>query len=58
MQKIPKGWEVKRLGEIFNIVTGKTPSKKIREYFNGNIPFVKPSDLDLSDYIENSEDTL
>ena len=58
MNKIPKGWEVKKLGEIFNIVTGKTPSKKIREYFNGNIPFVKPSDLDLSDYIENSEDTL
>lgn len=58
MNKIPKGWEVKKLGEIFNIVTGKTPSKKIREYFNGNIPFVKPSDLGLSDYIENSEDTL
>lgn len=58
MHKIPKGWEVKKLGEIFNIVTGKTPSKKIREYFNGNIPFVKPSDLGLSDYIENSEDTL
>lgn len=58
MNKIPKGWEAKKLGEIFNIVTGKTPSKKIREYFNGNIPFVKPSDLDLSDYIENSEDTL
>lgn len=58
MHEIPKGWEVKKLGEIFNIVTGKTPSKKIREYFNGNIPFVKPSDLDLSDYIENSEDTL
>lgn len=58
MNKIPKDWEVKKLGEIFNIVTGKTPSKKIREYFNGNIPFVKPSDLDLSDYIENSEDTL
>lgn len=58
MNKIPKGWEVKKLGEIFNIVTGKTPSKKIHEYFNGNIPFVKPSDLDLSDYIENSEDTL
>lgn len=58
MHEIPKGWKVKKLGEIFNIVTGKTPSKKIREYFNGNIPFVKPSDLDLSDYIENSEDTL
>lgn len=58
MNKIPKGWEAKKLGEIFNIVTGKTPSKKIREYFNGNIPFVKPSDLGLSDYIENSEDTL
>ncbi|MGC8729741.1 MAG: restriction endonuclease subunit S, partial [Elusimicrobiales bacterium] len=43
---IPKSWEVVRLGEIGKIVTGNTPSKKVKEYWeNGEIDFIKPPDL-------------
>lgn len=35
-----------RLGAIAEIVTGGTPSKKHPEYYGGNFPFYKPSDLD------------
>ena len=45
----PKGWEVKPLGELFQISTGKTPSTKDSENFNGNIPFVTPPDFNSDD---------
>lgn len=41
----PKGWKVKTLKELGDIQTGKTPSTKVEEYFEGDIPFVTPSDL-------------
>jgi len=34
------------LGEVARIETGTTPSKKNPDYHGGNIPFVKPGDLD------------
>jgi type I restriction enzyme S subunit len=43
---IPKGWRVAKLFEIGKIITGKTPSTKIPEYFGGDIPFITPSDMD------------
>lgn len=37
----PKQWEVKKLGEIFEISSGGTPSKNIKDYWeNGNIPWI------------------
>jgi type I restriction enzyme S subunit len=47
----PKGWEVKPLGDLFQISTGKTPSTKDSENFNGNIPFVTPPDFNSDDEI-------
>lgn len=41
----PKGWKVKTLKELGDIQTGKTPSTKVEEYFEGDIPFVTPSNL-------------
>ncbi|MFO5474073.1 MAG: restriction endonuclease subunit S, partial [Dolichospermum sp.] len=43
---IPKGWRVGKLGDLGKIVTGKTPSTKVAEYFGGNVPFITPSDMD------------
>ena len=51
-------WQECELKDIFTIVTGKTPSKKIDNYFGGNIPFVKPPDLDKNLFIDLTEDTL
>jgi len=47
-------WIEKRLGEIGKITTGKTPSTKQQEYWNGNILFVTPLDIQNNKYIENA----
>lgn len=46
--KIPKDWEVVKLGSnkvSVLIKSGSTPSKKVKDYWNGNIPFVTQSDM-------------
>ena len=53
-----RGAETRRLGEIGQVVTGSTPSKAKKEYYGGDIPFFKPSDLDAGYSVEKSVDTL
>ncbi len=44
--KIPKGWEVKTLGDVVDIVGGTTPSTKIVKYWeNGTHYWATPKDL-------------
>jgi type I restriction enzyme S subunit len=43
--ELPKGWEVKKLGEVGEIVSGGTPSTKIPEYWGGKISWITPADL-------------
>ncbi len=39
-------WPVVKLGDIFNITSGGTPSRRKPEYYdNGNIPWIKTGDL-------------
>ena len=38
-------WDIKKLGEVGNIYTGKTPSTTDQSNFVGSIPFATPSDL-------------
>jgi len=45
VENIPKHWQVKKLGEIGEIVSGGTPSTKVTEYWNGNISWISPADL-------------
>lgn len=42
---IPKGWEIKSIGKIGNVVGGGTPSTSIEEYWGGDIPWITPADL-------------
>lgn len=43
---IPKGWEVKTLGEIVETIGGGTPKTNIPEYWeNGDIDWYSPTDL-------------
>lgn len=44
-----------RVGDIGTTITGKTPSTKYSEYFNGDIMFVTPVDLKQNYYIDKSE---
>ncbi len=40
--KIPEHWNVVKLGEVCDVKSGGTPSKKKREYWeNGNIPWIR-----------------
>ncbi|MEJ5240897.1 MAG: restriction endonuclease subunit S, partial [Anaerolineales bacterium] len=43
---IPAHWRVVRLGEVGEIVTGKTPPTSNDEYWDGTIPFITPVDLE------------
>lgn len=42
---IPKGWSPKMVKEFGEVITGKTPSTKRSEYYDGNIPFIKTPDM-------------
>jgi len=45
MKNLPKGWEIKKLKEIGEVISGGTPSTTVSEYWNGNISWISPSDL-------------
>ncbi|MEJ6122807.1 restriction endonuclease subunit S [Vibrio sp. 2-Bac 85] len=57
--QIPTGWEVKRIKDLGDVNTGKTPSKKKQEYYNNaDVPFLKTPDMhgaifsvDIGDYL-------
>jgi type I restriction enzyme S subunit len=42
----PDGWRVCKLGELGQVVTGKTPPTKHKEYYGGETPFITPTDMD------------
>jgi len=49
-----EGWEVKKLGEIAEIVGGGTPSSFIPHYWNGTINWFTPTEVGKSKYIFES----
>jgi type I restriction enzyme S subunit len=42
---IPKGWNIKVISDFGKVVTGKTPSTKVPEYWGDQIPFVTIPDM-------------
>lgn len=58
VEEADESWEVKRLDELGNIICGKTPSKKITKYFNGEIPFIKIPEMHNNIYVFDTEDSL
>jgi type I restriction enzyme S subunit len=53
--KIPRDWNVKTTREIGEVITGITPSTVVEEYWNGNYPFVTPTDITGKKYVEKTE---
>jgi len=41
-----KGWPVRRIGDLANVITGSTPPSKKSGMFGSEIPFVTPGDLE------------
>ncbi len=43
---VPEVWEVRKLGDFGEVITGKTPSKKVDEYWNSqDVPFIRTPDM-------------
>lgn len=55
---IPEGWIVQELQSFGKIFTGKTPPTKNREYYGGNIPFIKTPDLHEDFFVFHTEENL
>jgi type I restriction enzyme, S subunit len=55
---IPEGWEVRTLACFGKVVTGKTPSKKVPEYFGDYLPFIKTPDMHGDIFCIDSEEKL
>ncbi|MGE5631961.1 MAG: restriction endonuclease subunit S [Caulobacteraceae bacterium] len=56
--RIPKGWEVKKLLEIGDIVTGNTPKTSDKGNYGSEYLFVSPADLGSKKYIEKTSKML
>ena len=44
--EIPDDWEVVRIKDIGSVITGTTPPTSVKEFWDGEIPFVTPSDFE------------
>lgn len=42
---LPTGWRKTRLGEVFDVQVGSTPSRKVSEYWNGEIAWVSSGEV-------------
>ena len=42
-----EGWEYKKLKEVGLTQTGTTPSKQIKSFYGGDIPFIRPAELNI-----------
>lgn len=58
VEEAEESWEVVKLEKLGRIICGKTPSKKIAAYFNGDIPFIKIPDMHGKTFVFDSVDSL
>jgi type I restriction enzyme S subunit len=42
---MPESWEVVRLCDVCQLSTGTTPSTKRKDYYEGDVPFIKTADI-------------
>lgn len=52
---IPEEWGCSKLGELINCYSGGTPSRANKDYFNGNIPWIKSGELNSKDIVNTEE---
>lgn len=55
--ELPKGWRYVKLSDLAEIQSGGTPSRSNSSYWNGNIPWVKISDI-KGKYITETEEFI
>jgi type I restriction enzyme S subunit len=52
---VPQGWSIGSVSDFYETSSGGTPSRKIPEYFTGDIPWVKTQELNNGFITETSE---
>jgi len=55
---LPGGWVWMSVEQLGDVTTGFTPSTSNPDYFGGDIPFFKPTDLDAGYELHNFRDSL
>lgn len=58
MGRIPKGWEIRELGSLGKVITGKTPSTADDGNFGVEYPFITIPDLQNGIFVLNTERLL
>ncbi|HEY5593314.1 MAG TPA: restriction endonuclease subunit S [Paludibacter sp.] len=58
VEEAEESWEIVKLEKLGKIICGKTPSKKIADFFNGDIPFIKIPDMHGKTFVFDSVDSL
>jgi type I restriction enzyme S subunit len=53
--ELPEGWEIVKLGNIFEIFIGSTPSRKNLDYWNGSINWVSSGEVAFCEIRETKE---
>ena len=43
-----KDWQIKKLGEVCNIIGGTTPSTTNKSYWNGTEKWITPAEIDIT----------
>ena len=52
---IPDQWLKVRIGDIFEVEVGATPSRRIAEYWNGSIPWVSSGEVHFNTIVSTDE---
>ncbi len=52
-KQLPDGWQVKKLGDVGKVITGKTPSKNNPEHWGNLVDFITPSDYNGDRFLKN-----
>jgi type I restriction enzyme S subunit len=55
---LPVGWEIKTLKEVGEVITGKTPSTRNKEFYGQDIPFIKTPDMAKFPYVIETNQSL
>ena len=51
MAHLPNSWQKRRIRDIGDIVTGRTPSTKREDFYGGDYNLISPADLDAGKYV-------
>lgn len=58
LHKLPEKWTWANVKQIGDVITGTTPSKSKPEFYGGEFPFYKPTDLNAGYFVKESTDSL